>query len=430
MKRIFIVMLVLFIFYKPAVVAQTIFLETFGQSTTRTTSPYMPASSFTWADPNPPVSDPAAVQRDKKRIENNYYAVIAPAYIRDAWPVPEWWWWTGPEPIGNTWGGAGNPATNDHTGNTNGAVMVINAGSILNGFYSRNATLEAGSCYRFSAWVYLVNASSSISLQIRDVGTKLILGEYKVTYIGTEDTWQEFSYNFKLPSTCTASSDVEVHLANAQDQYSGNDYYVDDIELAKITCTGTEANITCPTTALLPLTLLNFSAQKKINNEAVVKWETAKESKLSKFEVEKSTNGISFTTVATKTPNNASAKSTYVVIDDLKDETARKIYYRLKITHADGSTTYSKIVVMDTDNITPVVNIYPQPAINGTVDINWNIDKAADVELFDNAGRKIIYKRNYLGKKLTISNLNAGIYFIKISDINKENTITKKIIMN
>ena len=51
--------------------AQVIFTETFGQTTVRQTSPYMPPGSYAWADPNG--------NSDQQEIENNYYAVIAPA---------------------------------------------------------------------------------------------------------------------------------------------------------------------------------------------------------------------------------------------------------------------------------------------------------------------------------------------------------------
>src|SRR3982750_2964113 len=83
-------------FTSQPLIAQVLFNETFGQSTTRLTSVYMPTGGFAWGDPGGSTNE--------KAIENNYYAVIAPANIKDAYPVPYYWFWTGLQPAGNTGG--------------------------------------------------------------------------------------------------------------------------------------------------------------------------------------------------------------------------------------------------------------------------------------------------------------------------------------
>ena len=221
--------------------AQTIFLEDFGQTITRQTSVYMPAGSFNFADPNG--------SSNEMQIENNHYAVIDPNHIKDAYPSNGYWFWSGNIPPGVS-SGLNSPDTDDHTtGDTNGAVMAINAGSTLNYFYVRSVNLTAGDCYRISYWVYLVNKDAQIEIDLRDVSDQSVLNndnDYQTNRITSIDNWIQYSVDFKVPSGCS-STDFELTLRNDFSQNSGNDYYVDDIKLEKLsTCTASEiAN--CPT---------------------------------------------------------------------------------------------------------------------------------------------------------------------------------------
>ncbi|UOB18648.1 lectin-like domain-containing protein [Abyssalbus ytuae] len=221
--------------------SQVIFSEDFGETTVRQTSPYMPGGSFIFGDPDP------AASTQERAIENNHYAVIDPNHIRDDYPVPYYWFWTGPEPAGNTGGSANNPPTDDHTpGDTNGAVMVVNAGTTLNDFYVRSVSLQPNTCYRFSAWVYLVNKNAQITLEARDVSNGTVLGSVGSGTIRNEDQWVQYSLEFTIPAGC-ASTDVDVAIRNDLSNNSGNDYYVDDILLEQLTpCSGAEQTISCP----------------------------------------------------------------------------------------------------------------------------------------------------------------------------------------
>ncbi|TYP96705.1 hypothetical protein C7447_1061, partial [Tenacibaculum adriaticum] len=219
--------------------SQVIFTENFGETTTRQTSIYMPTGTFAFGDPNGTVNE--------KAIENNHYAVIDPNHIVDDYPNPYYWFWTGNQPVGNTGGDNGNPATDDHTtGDTNGAVLVVNAGTTLSDFYERQVSLELDQCYRLSVWMYVVNAGAQITLEAKDVSNGSVLGFETIPFTSTEDVWTEYTLDFKIPAGCT-SADVALALRNNNSNNSGNDFYIDDIQLEKLTlCTGLEQTITCP----------------------------------------------------------------------------------------------------------------------------------------------------------------------------------------
>lgn len=240
MLRLFFTTCILLCFSQ--IYAQTIFFEDYGQTTTRRISDYMPSGAFTFADP-------ASSDEDALMIENGYYAVIDPTHIADDWPVPAYWFWTGDQPDGNTYGGAGNDETADHTGNTNGAVMVINGGTTKKYFYVRSVSLETGTCYRLSFYVYLVNASTQLAFEVRDVESEGVLSSSTYTQYLSEaeaGSWIEITYDFKIPSEECSVSDVQIALKNDWESESGNDYYVDDITLEEISDCSSATAITCP----------------------------------------------------------------------------------------------------------------------------------------------------------------------------------------
>ena len=71
------------------------------------------------------------------------------------------------------------------------------------------------------------------------------------------------------------------------------------------------------------------------------------------------------------------------------------------------------------------VSIYPNPTLNGFLNIKFNKD--AKVEVFSIFGKKLIQtKINHLNSSIDISSLSKGIYFIKIS--HKELSLSTKII--
>jgi hypothetical protein len=404
--------------------AQVIFNETFGQTTTRQTSSYMPSGSYAWGDPNGTPS--------QKQIENNHYAVIAPANIRDAWPIPAWWFWTGAEPVGNTWGGANNPSTPngnaDHTGNPNGAVLVVNAGTILNSFYRRTVTLVPGNTYRLSAWMYLVNPSSMISMRIIDPQDGDILGSHASPYYSSTGNWQQLVYEFTFPSTCAgAGQDVIVHMSNALSNDHGNDYYIDDIVLEQISYSGTNM-ISCPH-ALLALNRIDLSAAVS-TDQVAVSWAVDDESDVQYYEVQKSTNGIAFETihkVAVTTPNQSlTYKYNDLLYKSAMDYTASRLYYRIRAVKQDGGFQVSAIVSVTMGKNNKNIVIYPQPASSmGTVHIAWANQAKMTIRIFDLSGRIVKVINNAAGGGIRINDLKSGMYVAELTNVGN-NTVTSQ----
>jgi hypothetical protein len=96
-------------------------------------------------------------------------------------------------------------------------------------------------------------------------------------------------------------------------------------------------------TTVLPVTLLSFDAKQK-TNEVLLTWITSNEQNVKSFEIERSTDGYTYTVVGNlNSIGNSSSGHAYDFIDHNPQPVN---YYRLSIIDLDGKITRSKIVTV------------------------------------------------------------------------------------
>jgi len=101
-----------------------------------------------------------------------------------------------------------------------------------------------------------------------------------------------------------------------------------------------------PTNSTLPVHLFSFSGSYR-NNTATLSWEVENLQNFSHFELERSANGTSYSTIAQKQPvGDPAARATYQHADDLGANTGKSFFYRLKMVDNDGKYTYSNVVMI------------------------------------------------------------------------------------
>ena len=246
---------------------KVLFYEDFGISDLnngnmgRSESAFMPANSFEFGNSylqlptpggNPWDDNPI---RNAARINDGFYAVVAPEFIKDGWFPDDGWdsWWP---PAQNN----GYQIVSDHTGNSNtathkGAVMAINAGEVLAPFYENSVTVEPATLYKASFWFYLLPGEdpTKIALDIFDSETNQLLGTVETALMGGDvdpsyiGKWTEHTLYF-LTGACSVN-DVKFSLRNGYEGTQGNDYFIDDIKLVKWGCEIDEdfyVEIECP----------------------------------------------------------------------------------------------------------------------------------------------------------------------------------------
>ena len=202
----------------------TIFFDDFGQHITRVSTPYMPGGSYSFASANGTSSE--------KEIQDNYYAIVDPRHIADA--SPSSYFWTSTSPTATLPGGARPYYTADHTGNADGAVMVVNAGVTVNYIYKRPVILKTGFRYQFSFWIYVVARKSQFSMEVvnQNNGTTSI---FAGSVLDDEGSWSKYTLVFPVPLSATVTlNNVTAGLQNKYSLVNGNDYYIDDILLSTL----------------------------------------------------------------------------------------------------------------------------------------------------------------------------------------------------
>lgn len=170
------------------------------------------------------------------------------------------------------------------------------------------------------------------------------------------------------------------------------------------------------TSFALPVNLLQFSAYNS-NGFAVVNWTTANEINVSRYEVERSDDGISFYTVGTVAARNLTAEQQYAYADgkSLSDQT----YYRLRSVDINGKTQLSKIVVVSGNNSAERLMTVANPARTSIHLTTKNITGNFEYRINTLAGQLVqmgaIKMPGSGSYDITLSNaVKAGIYILQV----------------
>ncbi len=147
--------------------------------------------------------------------------------------------------------------------------------------------------------------------------------------------------------------------------------------------------------APLPVSLLEFTAEKGENRQVRLQWTTASESNTSSFTVERSVNGFRFEKLATvPAAGNSTHTNTYEVLD--RDPLQGISYYRLASTSFDGRYTIESIVVSVNFGVFENggrMQVIPNPVSKDVGEVYFTLPGAvtgpAEVMLVNMNGRKI-----------------------------------------
>jgi trimeric autotransporter adhesin len=174
--------------------------------------------------------------------------------------------------------------------------------------------------------------------------------------------------------------------------------------------------------AALPLTLLSFNGKVQ-QGLGWLQWQTTDEVNVSHFEIERSTNGVSFDVVGRSVANNRLGRQQYQFTDSgfaLLPE--GPVFYRLRMVDKDGSYRYSPVVKLHHEAPQMVVKAYPNPVKhNLLVELQSVRGGRYQLRLLDLNGRTILLQQHQVqhGRQtITVSmqQLPAGMYLLLIQD--------------
>lgn len=140
----------------------------------------------------------------------------------------------------------------------------------------------------------------------------------------------------------------------------------------------------------LPLHLLQFSGAVA-GNHNVLQWTTTAEEQTAYFDIERSTDGTSFTAVARVSASGTTTRNTdYRYADDVSNFIRPVYYYRLKMVDINTQFTYSTIVQLKRNNRDLLVKVLQNPFRQQLqVDITSPQAQECVITLTDMNGRKI-----------------------------------------
>ncbi|MDO9375185.1 MAG: T9SS type A sorting domain-containing protein [Ferruginibacter sp.] len=149
-----------------------------------------------------------------------------------------------------------------------------------------------------------------------------------------------------------------------------------------------------------------------------VNWSVANQENIRKYTVEKSADGVTFTTL---TSTNASTNSDYATLD--LQPIAGANYYRIVAIAQDGKTTFSNTVMVKMANLPTGMRVYPNPVNQGIIGVEFK-DMAAGTyktKLVNTIGQTMLHQqinhaagtsKEYINPSFKLA---SGIYNLEIA---------------
>lgn len=181
---------------------------------------------------------------------------------------------------------------------------------------------------------------------------------------------------------------------------------------------------------VLPLQLTSFQGNVN-NNKANLQWTVAENETGYSFELEKSFDGVKFSTDALIFTTSKAGVENY----SYKESIDRSSYYRLRMINKDNSISYSKIIRLAANENSSNNNIkILQNPVGSSLQFSYSIviDESTTVNIYSGTGVKMLSKQvqSQKGNNTYMLNLDAkmskGIYLLEITN-GSERSITKFI---
>lgn len=330
-------------------------------------------------------------------------------------------------------------ASPDHTGNTDGKMLVVNGQAEK--FYQHIITNANGFVpgnYSVSMYVMNIDASGVCSpnplLPLMTLTVEYLSGNTWVALSGSpyseapvpqtvNPTWVNQISSFTLPSLDASPTQIRITIGDGTEGGCGNDFAVDDITFSGCSEEGTA-----------PVTLTSFTAHAK-GNGVSIDWSTSQELNNDYFQVERSADGSSnWKVVATVNGSGNSQVARKYNAFDASPLTGIN-YYRLKQVDNDGKGTYSNTVAVKIQLQKTSISVLVNPFYNTlTVNIVSPSTEMVTARLLDVTGKQVAVQNwsvnNGTSRKdfNNLSGLQHGMYILSVVNNSGEVLFNGKVI--
>ncbi len=176
----------------------------------------------------------------------------------------------------------------------------------------------------------------------------------------------------------------------------------------------------------LPVTFTSIKAYRQ-NRNINIEWNVENEMNIKNYTVEKSNDGVHFKPLITVAATRSAAD--YQAMDD-HPETGYN-YYRIRSNDNNGKANYSKIVKVWMGNLQHEFTVYPNPATDGIINLQFVNQPAGKygIRLLNKLGqvmlsKQIVHNEGSSNETLQLNHfISHGIYHLEITkpDTKKEN---------
>jgi len=163
---------------------------------------------------------------------------------------------------------------------------------------------------------------------------------------------------------------------------------------------------------VLPVVLEDFTVQVTDRGNQL-KWTVTDQVNMDHYEVEYSTDGVHFNTIASVPIVNGSGEIIYTWLHRIRNDVNG--YYRVKMADLDKTFTYSQVREVRAAPAAAGFTVYPNPT-SGAFKIRLPAGNSpADLALYDAAGKRVLFRQVVLQPSVTevsmdISRLPSGVY--------------------
>lgn len=201
------------------------------------------------------------------------------------------------------------------------------------------------------------------------------------------------------------------------------------VQCANELVTGAIMTFTTPSESTLAVEELFFTGESQ-EGQHFLCWKNEFTEPIETYEVQQSSEGYNFETIATLSPKRSGKRQTYTNTSPLSGDN----YYRLKMNFDNEVYHFSNIIKLNFTPSTFDLTVHANPTtdlLNFTLDSNF--EDLVNYSLSTTQGATIYRSVSTLeqGKtdfSIDVSALPEGVYFLNVLSINKRKQVSKKIV--
>lgn len=188
--------------------------------------------------------------------------------------------------------------------------------------------------------------------------------------------------------------------------------------------------LVCQSGGVLATNLTAWSAVLISPETIRLSWTDASEVPGRQYQLQRSSDGRNFTTIATIPAGTDAQLPDYDYLDHLPDGFAGTIYYRLQLDDA-GQLSWSGVRTVTISPLDHTLRIYPNPAVNYICLTTGQTASDWQVEIFAASGnlvqKQTCFQSSILRIPLNI-NMSQGVYFVRVTDLRGQQTYTTSFV--